>query len=180
MLNNQEKQGVGMIALTAILRLRQLCVSPQLLDSDYDELSPKVECLMGRLETLKLEGHSAIVFSQFTETLDICESECKKRQIDVLRMDGKTPTTKRQKIVNDFQSSSTPKVLIMSLKVGGVGLNLTQASYVFHMDPWWNPAVENQATDRVHRIGQKQKVLVTRLLMKHSIEEKMMRLKEKS
>lgn len=179
MINNQEKQGVGMIALTAILRLRQLCVSPQLLDSDYDELSPKVDCLMGRLETLKLESHSAIVFSQFTETLDICEKECKKRQIDVLRMDGKTPTVKRQKIVNEFQASLTPKVLIMSLKVGGVGLNLTQASYVFHMDPWWNPAVENQATDRVHRIGQKQKVLVTRLLMKHSIEEKMMLLKEK-
>jgi non-specific serine/threonine protein kinase len=83
----------------------------------------------------------------------------------------------RKKLVHEFQEGDTPSIFLLSLKAGGQGLNLTKASYVFHLDPWWNPAVENQASDRAHRIGQKQKVSIMRLLMRHTIEEKMMELK---
>ena len=95
------------------------------------------------------------------------------------RLDGSTPVGKRKKLVGDFQASEGPSVFLISMKAGGKGLNLTRASYVFHLDPWWNPAVENQASDRAHRIGQKSTVTVTRLLMRHTVEEKMMLLKEK-
>ncbi len=172
-------QQAGIMALTALLRLRQICISPALIDPEYDKPSPKLSFLMERLDELMSEGHSSLVFSQFTKSLDIIEVELKARKFKYWRMDGKTTPAKRQKIVQDFQKETEPAILLMSLKVGGVGLNLTRASYVFHVDPWWNPAVENQATDRVHRIGQTQKVLVTRLMMRHSIEEKMMALKEK-
>jgi SNF2 family DNA or RNA helicase len=100
-------------------------------------------------------------------------------EIPYVRLDGSTPTPKRKKLVQAFQESSTPSVFLLSLKAGGQGLNLTKASYVFHLDPWWNPAVENQASDRAHRIGQHQTVSIMRLLMRHTIEEKMMELKQK-
>jgi SNF2 family DNA or RNA helicase len=93
------------------------------------------------------------------------------------RLDGSTSVRKRKKIVERFQSGNGASVFLLSLKAGGQGLNLTRASYVFHLDPWWNPAVENQASDRAHRIGQNRKVTVIRVLMRHTIEEKMMTLK---
>ncbi len=93
------------------------------------------------------------------------------------RLDGSTPVAKRKGIVDGFQKSTAPAVFLLSLKAGGQGLNLTRGDYVFHLDPWWNPAVESQASDRSHRIGQKNKVIVTRLLMRHTIEEKMTALK---
>lgn len=172
-------QQAGIMALTALLRLRQICISPALIDPDFDKPSPKLSFLMDRLDELMSEGHSSLVFSQFTKSLDLIEKELKEQGLKYWRMDGKTSTLRRQKIVQEFQEAKDPAILLMSLKVGGVGLNLTRASYVFHVDPWWNPAVENQATDRVHRIGQTQKVLVTRIMMRHSIEEKMVVLKEK-
>ena len=118
------------------------------------------------------------MFSQFTGYLDIIEKGLKDQGFTCLRLDGSTPVPKRKQLVEAFQKSAEPTVFLISLKAGGKGLNLTRATYVYHMDPWWNPAVENQASDRAHRIGQTEQVTITRLIMKHTIEEKMMALKE--
>jgi non-specific serine/threonine protein kinase len=166
------------IALTAILKLRQICLSPRLIQKGSTDTSPKLVCVVERLQELMDEGHSALVFSQFTSYLDLVEQEFHARHIPYVRLDGSTPTAKRKKIVQEFQDGKQPLVFLLSLKAGGQGLNLTKASYVFHLDPWWNPAVENQASDRAHRIGQTQKVSIMRLLMRHTIEEKMMELKQ--
>ena len=176
---NKNAAQASIVALTAILKLRQLCISPKLIDPAADEKSPKIEFLCSKLKELIDEEHSSLVFSQFTSFLDILEEELIREKIPYCRLDGSTPTAKRRKLVEGFQDSDRPLVFLLSLKAGGQGLNLTRASYVFHLDPWWNPAVENQASDRAHRIGQKNKVTITRLLMHHTIEEKMMVLKEK-
>lgn len=165
------------IALTAILRLRQICLAPSLAAKGADSGSPKFEFLVEQLEELRDEGHSALVFSQFTSYLDMIESGFRKKGVAYLRLDGSTPVPQRKKLVQSFQGAKEPMAFLISLKAGGRGLNLTRASYVYHMDPWWNPAVENQASDRAHRIGQKEQVTVTRLIMRHTIEEKMMELK---
>ncbi|ABB31236.1 helicase, putative [Geobacter metallireducens GS-15] len=167
------------IALTAILRLRQLCLSPRLLIADSREPSPKVEFLVEQLEELFTEGHSVLVFSQFTSFLDIVEGELSRRGVHYYRLDGSTPVPERKRLVTAFQKGDEPSVFLLSLKAGGKGLNLTRATYVFHLDPWWNPAVENQASDRAHRIGQTRQVTITRLVMRHTIEEKMMELKKR-
>lgn len=176
---NKNAAQASIVALTAILKLRQLCISPRLIDPEADAKSPKIEFLCSKLRELIDEDHSSLVFSQFTSFLDILEEELIREKIPYCRLDGSTPTAKRRKLVENFQDSDTPLVFLLSLKAGGQGLTLTKASYVFHLDPWWNPAVENQASDRAHRIGQKNKVTITRLLMHHTIEEKMMVLKEK-
>jgi non-specific serine/threonine protein kinase len=168
-----------MIALTAILRLRQICLCPTLISSGSKSDSPKLECLVEHLTELRDEGHSVLVFSQFTSYLDIIEAGLKQHKLSYLRLDGSTPVIKRKELVTRFQTSNEPLVFLISLKAGGKGLNLTRATYVYHLDPWWNPAVENQASDRAHRIGQTEKVTVTRLLMRHTVEEKMMALKER-
>lgn len=170
------------IALTAIMKLRQLCVSPRLLSPTLNAgagASPKITFLIEQLQELHQEGHSALVFSQFTSGLDLLEEALGSTGLPFCRLDGSTPTQKRKGLVKAFQEKESPSVFLLSLKAGGQGLNLTKASYVFHLDPWWNPAVENQASDRAHRIGQKQKVSIIRLLMRHTIEEKMMLLKKK-
>jgi non-specific serine/threonine protein kinase len=167
------------IALTAILKLRQLCVSPRLIDPLINEPSPKIEFLISKLKELQEEGHSALVFSQFTSFLDILEEDLMKNGLSFNRLDGSTAVGKRKKLVEGFQEGEGAPVFLLSLKAGGQGLNLTRASYVFHLDPWWNPAVENQASDRAHRIGQKNKVSIMRILMRHTVEEKMMELKKK-
>jgi len=166
------------IALTAILKLRQLCLSPKLLQPDSHESSPKITFIIERLTELMEAGHSALVFSQFTSFLDLVEVALINHHIPHVRLDGSTPTGKRRTLVKQFQESKDASVFLLSLKAGGQGLNLTKASYVFHLDPWWNPAVENQASDRTHRIGQTQKVSILRILMRHSVEEKMMALKQ--
>jgi non-specific serine/threonine protein kinase len=165
------------IALTAILKLRQICVSPRLVAPAMNGGSPKVEFLVQKVQELRDEGHSALVFSQFTSFLDIVEKGLAGESIPFLRLDGSTPVAARKKLVKEFQSSAGPSLFLLSLKAGGQGLNLTKATYVFHLDPWWNPAVEDQASDRTHRIGQKRQVTITRILMRHTIEEKMMELK---
>ena len=167
------------IALTAILKLRQVCLSPRLLTNKADESSPKINFLMGRLQVLLDEGHSALVFSQFTSFLDIVQESCVRHEIPYHRLDGSTAAVARKGRVVAFQTGEQPSVFLLSLKAGGQGLNLTKASYVFHLDPWWNPAVENQASDRAHRIGQQRTVSIVRILMRHSIEEKMIALKQR-
>lgn len=177
--DTKTKGQASIIALTALLRLRQICISPDLvIPAQKATPSPKIEYIGDQLQELAAQGHASLVFSQFTACLDIVEQELKKLGISYARIDGSVPTTKRKDIIESFQNGTTVDVLLMSLKTGGVGLNLTRASYVFHVDPWWNAAVENQASDRVHRIGQQKRVIVTRLLMHHSIEEKMLTLKK--
>ena len=166
------------IALTAILRLRQIRLAPVLAASGASDASPKLDFMIEQLMELKDEGHSALVFSQFTGYLDIIEKGMKSQGLSCLRLDGSTPVPRRKELVQAFQNATEPSVFLISLKTGGKGLNLTRASYVYHMDPWWNPAVENQASDR-HRIGQTGQVTITRLIMRHTIEEKMMVLKER-
>lgn len=167
------------IALTAILKLRQVCLSPRLLTHRADEPSPKLNFLMERLQVLLDEGHSALVFSQFTGFLDLVQEACVRHELPYHRLDGSTAAAARKGRVKAFQTGERPGVFLLSLKAGGQGLNLTKATYVFHLDPWWNPAVENQASDRAHRIGQQRAVSVVRILMRHSIEEKMMALKQR-
>lgn len=167
----------GILALSALTRLRQICVSPALIDPTSREVSPKLDHLQSRLVELKEEGHAALVFSQFTRALDLIEPVLAQAGLAFVRLDGKTPAAKRKDRIQKFQTQEGPTVFLISLKAGGVGLNLTRASYVFHVDPWWNPAVESQASDRAHRIGQKNQVTVNRILMHHSIEEKLMALK---
>ena len=175
--DDRPEQQAGIVALAAILRLRQVCVSPELLGKALPEPAPKFSYMVERLEELAAEGHAALVFSQFIGGLDQMEQIAKSRGLKYLRMDGRTPVADRKEIVRSFQSGEGPPFFFISLKTGGVGLNLTRANYVFHLDPWWNPAVENQASDRVHRIGQTRSVFVQRLIMQHSIEARMLELK---
>ena len=170
-------QQAGIVALAALTRLRQICISPALIDPTHTEMSPKMQHLVEKLEELAAEGHSALVFSQFTKSLDLLEKHLTEAKIQRLRLDGSTPQEKRKLLVEAFQNGKGPGIFLISLKAGGAGLNLTRASYVFHIDPWWNPAVESQASDRAHRMGQKQTVFIQRLLMRHTVEEKIMLLK---
>jgi len=170
-------QQAGIVALAALTRLRQVCVSPGLIDPEYTEASPKITYLCDKLEELSSERHAALVFSQFTRALDHLEIHLKKAGLAFQRLDGSTPQPKRKTLVEQFQKGTGPGIFLISLKAGGAGLNLTRASYVFHLDPWWNPAVESQASDRAHRMGQKNTVFIQRLLMLHTVEEKIMQLK---
>jgi non-specific serine/threonine protein kinase len=172
-------QQAGIVALAALLRLRQICISPAMLPGDFEPGSPKIDYLVEQLAELAEEGHAALVFSQFVKALKLTASALESAGLPFLHMDGSTPTKERKALVEGFQSGTGPGIFLISLKTGGSGLNLTRASYVYHLDPWWNPAVENQASDRVHRIGQKSSVFVQRLLMRHTVEEKMMGLKQK-
>ena len=167
------------IALSAILKLRQICLSPALLTKQSEDSSPKITFLLDQLRELRDEGHSALVFSQFTSFLDLVEEVLAGAGLPSIRLDGQTPTAKRKDLVRRFQSAEAPSIFLLSLKAGGQGLNLTQATYVYLLDPWWNPAVEQQAADRAHRIGQKRAVTIVRILMRHTIEEKMVALKQK-
>ncbi|EQC45793.1 SNF2 family N-terminal domain protein [Bacteriovorax sp. BSW11_IV] len=167
--------------LKGLLELRQSCLwqnhnSMQSIHYKHLE-STKIEFLLEQLEQIIEEGHQAIVFSQFTTYLDIIESAIRDKHWKNSRIDGTQSIKKRQTQVEEFQAGKT-SVFLISLKAGGVGLNLTAASYVFIMDPWWNPAVESQAIDRAHRIGQKNNLTVYRPLIKNSVEEKVLKLQE--
>jgi non-specific serine/threonine protein kinase len=163
--------------LEGLLRLRQICNHPALVEKSYKGRSAKLEMLVETLETLRAEGHKALVFSQFVQMLKFIEKELKARKIPYTYLDGKTK--KRQEKVDEFQNDPSIPFFLISLKAGGVGLNLTAADYVLHVDPWWNPAVEQQATDRTHRIGQEKPVFVYKFVMRDSVEEKILTLQEK-
>jgi len=171
-------QQAGIMALAALMRLRQICISPAMLTPEFDEVSPKLDFLTEQLAEIIEAGHAAIIFSQFVKALDLVANTLTESGLSFIRMDGSTPTPRRKELVETFQNGQAPGIFLISLKTGGAGLNLTRASYVYHLDPWWNPAVENQASDRAHRIGQTNSVYVQRLLMRHTIEEKMMTLKQ--
>ena len=156
--------------LTSLLRLRQICCHAQLVKPDSKAPSAKMEALFETLEPLIEEGEKVLVFSQFVGLLDLLRSEVQAREWPHWYLAGDTED--RGALVAEFQAAEGAGVFLISLKAGGFGLNLTAASYVVLFDPWWNPAVENQAIDRTHRIGQDTKVIAYRLLIKDSIEEK--------
>lgn len=164
--------------LEALLRLRQAACHTSLIIKDEEKgESGKLQSLMSMIEEVLSENHKALVFSQFREMLHILEAELKSRNIPYFYLDG--TTNNRGEIVNQFQSQDLPCVFLISLKAGGVGLNLTAADYVFVFDPWWNPAVEMQAIDRAHRIGQTKTVFAYRMISQNSVEEKIMLLKDR-
>jgi hypothetical protein len=156
--------------LTSLLRLRQVCCHPALVKPDSKAPGAKLEALLEQLEPLMEEGHKVLVFSQFVELLNLVQPVLVARGWPVFYLAGHTEN--RGDLVREFQAAEGAGVFLISLKAGGFGLNLTAASYVVLFDPWWNPAVENQAIDRTHRIGQQNKVMAYRLLIKDSIEEK--------
>ncbi|MBN1605415.1 MAG: DEAD/DEAH box helicase [Polyangiaceae bacterium] len=164
-------------ALEALLRLRQAACHSALLPGQCAECSSKVEQLLEALEVAAADGHKALVFSQWTSLLDLIEPHLSAANIAFERLDGSTRD--RAGVVERFQSESGPPVMLTSLKAGGTGLNLTAADHVFLMDPWWNPAVEDQAADRAHRIGQERPVTVYRLVARDTVEEKILLLQEK-
>ena len=161
--------------LTSLLRLRQICCHPGLVSEEHGYAdSAKLEALTDLLEPLIEQGHKVLVFSQFVDMLERVERELDARDWTSFMLTGETED--RGELVEEFQSYEGAAVFLISLRAGGMGLNLTAASYVVLFDPWWNPAVENQAIDRTHRIGQTQQVIAYRLVAKDSIEEKIRQL----
>lgn len=169
--------GSVMQALEALLRLRQASCHPGLIPGQTAESSAKLDRLLEALEEARAEGHKALVFSQWTSLLDLLEPKLIEAGIRFSRLDG--TTRDRPGVVAEFQTDGGPEVLLLSLKAGGTGLNLTQADHVFLLDPWWNPAVEQQAADRAHRIGQTRPVFVHRLIARRTVEERISLLQQK-
>lgn len=163
--------------LAELTRLRQICCDPSLCFENYRGEAAKVEACMDLIRSAMDGGHRILLFSQFTSMLEILKEQLEKEKIPCYTITGDTPKQKRLQLVKEFNEGDTP-VFLISLKAGGVGLNLTGADVVIHYDPWWNLAAQNQATDRAHRIGQTKKVTVYKLIMKNSIEEKIQKLQE--
>ncbi|HKU40929.1 MAG TPA: DEAD/DEAH box helicase [Polyangiales bacterium] len=169
--------GNVLAALEALLRLRQAACHVGLLPGQSADSSSKLELLLELLDKVLAEDHKALVFSQWTSLLDRVEPLLTAAGVDFLRLDG--TTRDRGAVVSRFQNEPNPRVMLVSLKAGGTGLNLTAADHVFLLDPWWNPAVEDQAADRAHRIGQERPVLVHRLVAEETVEERMLTLQAK-
>jgi len=176
-----------MVVLTALLRLRQICCDLRLLKLEepserhadgnapnHEKNSGKLELFNELLEEILDGGHRVLVFSQFTAMLKLLRERLDEEKIEFCYLDGST--TNRGEVVERFQSNAQIPVFLISLKAGGVGLNLTGADTVIHFDPWWNPAVEDQATDRAHRIGQSKVVTSYKLITRETVEEKILHL----
>ena len=178
LLQQVESEGMGgstMQVLEALLRLRQIACHPGLVSDEWEEIgSAKLDDLFEQVSEVLEEGHKVIVFSQFTTLLGYVRERLEEREVDYAYLDGQT--RKRSEAVERFQSDPGCNVFVISLKAGGVGLNLTAAEYVFLLDPWWNPAVEAQAIDRAHRIGQTQPVFAYRMIARDTVEEKILEL----
>jgi SNF2 family DNA or RNA helicase len=174
--NGVEKSRIKILA--ALTRLRQICCHPSTFIDNYQGGSGKLELLMEVIPEAIANDHRILVFSQFTSMLRIIENELKDLDIPYFYLEGATPTQDRNDYVKRFNGGEG-KVFLISLKAGGTGLNLTGADTVIHYDPWWNPAVEDQATDRAYRIGQQNKVHVMKLITKGTIEEKIFKLQRK-
>ncbi|MGC5745729.1 DEAD/DEAH box helicase [Chryseobacterium sp. NFX27] len=167
----------SMHVLTGLTRLRQICNSPVLLKEGYSgDHAVKIEILMEQIQS-KSKDHKILVFSQFVEMLDLLKAELEHKKIPFEYLTGQTKN--RGKTVNNFQENEEIRVFLISLKAGGVGLNLTQADYIYLVDPWWNPAAENQAIDRSYRIGQTKNVIAVRLICSNTVEEKILSLQKK-
>ena len=174
-----EKNGMGkssMMILQGLTKLRQIANHPKMENSEYEGSSGKMDSFRELLKNAIDGDHKVLVFSQFVKHLTILKEELAKKEIKFSYLDGTTKD--RQAIVDTFQKDDTIRVFLISLKAGGVGLNLTAADYVFMLDPWWNPAVEAQAVDRAHRIGQKNTVFNYKFITKNTVEEKILKLQK--
>jgi SNF2 family DNA or RNA helicase len=179
-LENIDKEGIkksSFVVLQGLTKLRQLANHPSLLDKESEEVSGKFEQMLSMLENLVAENHKVLIFSSFVTHLQLIEERIKQQNWRYSLLTGKT--TDREKVIAQFQNDPENYIFLISLKAGGVGLNLTAAEYVFITDPWWNPASENQAISRAHRIGQQKNVFVYRFITENSIEEKIQLLKER-
>lgn len=168
---------VNVVTLSEITRLRQAACCASLTEKKWKGKCSKIEKLLELMAELKEGGNRALIFSQFTSFFTLIRKALDKAGEQYLYLDGSVPVKQREKLVQEFQEGDCPFFLI-SLKAGGLGLNLTGANYIIHLDPWWNPAIEQQATDRAYRIGQTQKVTAYHLISSHTIEEKIIRLHE--
>jgi non-specific serine/threonine protein kinase len=165
-----------MRVLEGLTRLRQVSCHPALLDKNFDDEAGKFEALKLMIDEIVSEDHNVLVFSQFVKMLSIVREYLEEQAIEYSYLDGSTKD--RESAVNKFQNNDDIRIFLISLKAGGTGLNLTAADYVIHYDPWWNPAVEMQASDRAHRIGQTKKVFTYKLIAKDSVEEKILHLQQ--
>ena len=172
-----EQTHLNVTVLAALTRLRQLACHPRLVDPRSRVASSKLERLLELVVDLRAEGRRPLVFSQFTAQLELVRAALEDRGLEVLLLEGRTAPTTRARVVDAFQAGEGD-VFLLSLKAGGTGLNLTATDAVVHLDPWWNPAAEDQATDRAHRIGQASPVTVFRLIAVDTIEAKMMAMNE--
>jgi SNF2 family DNA or RNA helicase len=172
-----EAGGSVLAALEALLRLRQACCHPGLLPGHTASTSTKVALVLERLEEAVADGHKALVFSQWTTLLDRIEPHLRAAGMVFTRLDG--TTRDRARVVHSFQDEAGPPIMLVSLRAGGTGLNLTAADHIFLLDPWWNPAVEDQAADRAHRLGQTRPVLVYRVVAQDTVEERILALQER-
>ena len=164
--------------LAMLTKLRQICIDPRLLYEDISSSSSKINACIELIEKSIENKQRILLFSSFTTVLDLVAQECDNLSIPYFILTGETNKIKRNQLVEDFQNEAVPLFLI-SLKAGGTGLNLTKASVVIHLDPWWNISAQNQATDRAHRIGQEDTVQVFNLITKNTIEEKIQNLQNK-
>ena len=178
LINSQGESKLQIQMFAALMKLRQICSCPNIIEEvKYTKLSPKLSLVVDRVKELVDSGNSVLVFTNFILTLETLKDELVKRGVAPLSITGKLTQKKREGVLAEFNTKG-PKALLMTLKTGGVGLNLTKASYILHVEPWWNPAAENQGTDRAHRIGQTKNVHVYRYIMRNSIEEKIQELKQ--
>jgi superfamily II DNA or RNA helicase len=172
-----EPRNTTFVVLQALTRLRQIAIHPRLIDPASAIESGKFNEILSMLEVLVAEDHKILVFSSFVKHLNLLEESCRSKEWGFCRLTGQT--TDRKTVISEFQSKEGKNIFLISLKAGGVGLNLTAADYIFIIDPWWNPAAEMQAISRAHRIGQDKKVFVYRFISENSIEEKIQLLQEK-
>ena len=180
LLEDEGKEKAGIKIFAALLKLRQTALFPVLADKKFKNIpSCKYDQLINVVNEILEEDHKILLFSQFVKTLSIIKKYFDRKNMKYSYIDGSVSPLKRRETIMDFQEKEDIKVFLLSLKAGGVGVNLTAADYVIIFDPWWNPAVESQAVDRAHRIGQKRKVIVYKMIVKDTIEEKMLKLQEK-
>jgi SNF2 family DNA or RNA helicase len=175
-----DKEGIGnsrFMILEGLTKLRQLANHPKMIEPSYNGDSGKLEDITHMLENAMAEGHKVLVFSQFVKHLNLVQQYLKTNKITYAYLDG--GSTDRKEQVEKFNRDPNTKAFLISIKAGGLGLNLTEADYVFILDPWWNPAVEAQAIDRAHRIGQKKKVFTYKFITRNSVEEKILQLQQK-
>jgi len=177
------EQGIDKSQLTilqGLMKLRQICDSPAIMNEE--EKMPNVSVKLdeiGREITENIGNHKALIFSQFLGMLALIKEKLIELGIKFEYFDGSTTATERERAIQSFQNNDEVRVFLISLKAGGVGLNLTAADYVYIVDPWWNPAVEQQAIDRTHRIGQTKNIFAYRMICKDTIEDKIIQLQEK-
>ena len=174
-----EKNKMYMVVLSGLMRLRLIANHPMINEKNYTGQSGKFNEVKENIEKIIAGGHKTLIFSQFVKHLSIYQSYLETKNIPHIILTGQTSTKKREKIIHSFQNSDEFPVFLISIKAGGVGLNLTAADFVFMLDPWWNPAVEQQAINRTHRIGQDKKVISYKFITEETIEEKILALQQK-